>query len=74
MKGEEEKDIKCDECPYKTNINRHLQRHIQSVHEGRIFPCTLCQYKATWKDSLQRHVNSIHKGQIFPCSTPPRIY
>ena len=58
----------CPDCEYKARQKGSLQRHIESVHEGKIFPCNQCEYKATQKGHLQKHIKSVHEGLTFSCA------
>ena len=52
-------------CGYQPKHERNLQRHIQTVHEGRRdFPCKVCLYAATSKQVLKRHVDGKHQMKL----------
>ena len=57
----------CDQCDYKTGLQRNLKIHIDSVHGGVHYSCDLCDYKAKRKDSLKRHKDSLHGYMQYPC-------
>jgi uncharacterized C2H2 Zn-finger protein len=65
-----EKSFKCSKCdstfPNKLDVNRH----IDSVHEGkRPYKCSFCKVSFGIKQNLTRHVTSVHeKKKPFKCS------
>jgi len=53
--------LHCDECAYKTTRKRHLNEHIQSVHEGVRFNCKYCNHHSARNRDLKRHIQRKHK-------------
>merc|ERR1712025_991660 len=43
----------CDQCQSNFTTEAHLERHIQSKHEGVKYACTQCDYQATQKNSSE---------------------
>ena len=61
------KKFSCPDCEYKASKAYNLQRHINLLHKGIIFPCPDCEYTARRRDQLQTHIQSVHKGVTFSC-------
>ena len=57
----------CNRCDKHYTYKHHLNRHIQSTHEGIKFPCNECGYEARTMKDLKRHIQSVHEGIKFPC-------
>ena len=41
-------------------MERHLRRHIESLHQMKIFSCEKCNKTFKWKSNLDRHIDNIH--------------
>ena len=55
------------ECEFKTTWRMNIQRHVQAIHEGEIFPCQLCDYKTTDKGYLKKHMQTTHDDKKEKC-------
>ena len=55
----------CNQCPFTSTGNSILEKHKESVHEGKRYPCPLCE-KFISIHGLKAHVK-IHKKPIFIC-------
>ena len=58
----------CIQCDFTAVHISKLNRHLQEVHEGVLFPCSQCEYRATEKGNLKKHVKSTHENIKYPCS------
>ena len=58
--------IQCNLNTVKDNNN--LSRHVQSIHEGKIYQCDKCEYQGNQSSNLIRHVKSMHEGKKYQCS------
>jgi len=67
IRSNHENKFPCEQCNYKTTRLDHLQRHIESIHDGVKYPCDRCNFKATQLANLNRHKRSIHDGVKYPC-------
>ena len=65
-----DKLLKCPECPECFAKKLELKRHINSVHDRKkTFKCSICDYIFTKKVELNRHVKKKHEGKKpFNCS------
>jgi len=54
----------CDNCEKQFTQKRHLNRHIQSIHEGIKYDCDLCDYQASRQDQLKTHLQTKHYGSF----------
>ena len=59
----------CDDCSFQSRYEKHLRRHIATVHtKGQTFSCTQCEFETTYMANLQSHVMKIHlKDGQFSC-------
>ena len=55
-----EKRYLCTQCEKRFGRADHLAQHVESIHEGIVYPCNKCEHKATTKRSLARHVQTVH--------------
>ncbi|BFZ06709.1 hypothetical protein BsWGS_09748 [Bradybaena similaris] len=53
----------CDLCANSYKQRQHLNRHIASTHENRLFQCNICGLSLSANSSLKRHVRLIHATQ-----------
>ena len=61
------KKYKCKFCQTGFNFIQNLQRHIDTIHEGKRLKCNLCQ-KIFSSDNIKRHFKTNHDGNgIFKC-------
>jgi len=52
---------KCNDCPYYTNNNSNLTRHIQAKHLlPNKFQCPMCFYSTNRNNYLNKHVKTHH--------------
>lgn len=51
---------KCEVCGKNFSMERHLRRHIESLHQMKIFSCEKCNKTFNWKSNLDRHIDKIH--------------
>ena len=68
-----EKNIICDQCPYRASNNKALAGHKASMHGGpKPYKCKEidCDYEACHKSTLDQHVNSKHRNIMFECIFP----
>ena len=63
-------DIKfaCNQCDKQYSHQRHLTRHIQSVHEDVKYDCNQCDKQFKQQSSLTYHIQSIHEGVKYACN------
>lgn len=47
-----------ENCPKFYNVNRNLQAHIRSKHEGQTFVCNICSRRLSTKQKLKQHLNA----------------
>ena len=63
--------LKCSLCPYQTNYQHYLKRHVQDNHkESSIFCCELCSYVAKSNFFLNKHFKLRHTkdAKMYKCS------
>ena len=43
-----------------------MNRHIETVHEGKLFECSICDFvnRFSRKDKLNKHIDERHKNPI----------
>ena len=68
IKRTSEGNFHCDHCERKFTTKSNLTRHIQSIHEGVMYPCNQCDFKGTLKNTLTLHIKSKHEGVMYGCS------
>ena len=56
---------KCHRCDYSTTVKGHMKKHIESIHEGMLYPCALCEHNANDKSNLARHQQSKHRVEKY---------
>ncbi|KAK3303996.1 uncharacterized protein B0T15DRAFT_226122 [Chaetomium strumarium] len=44
----------CNKGPYQRK--EHLKRHIDSIHNGKMFKCKFCNHRSNRSDNLQQHL------------------
>ena len=55
------KEHKCDLCPFSSAFKSNLSAHVKGVHEHiKNFNCEQCQYSATTKRDIDKHVKGVH--------------
>ena len=60
-----EKNLKCQHCDYKTNVNSNLKRHL-ITHEAKDEPpakkikCDQCSQIFSEQFNLNKHVKNVH--------------
>ena len=61
----------CTKCKKTFTVARSLQRHIESVHEGkRPFKCDHCELIFSEKGNVKKHVSAVHEKQKpFNCGS-----
>ena len=57
----------CKTCQKKFMYQSHLNRHIQSKHEGVKYSCDKCDYQATQPHHLTTHFQSKHEDIRYAC-------
>lgn len=59
----------CDDCSFQSRYEKHLRRHIATVHtKGPIMSCTQCNFETIYMANLQSHIKKIHlKDGQFSC-------
>jgi len=55
----------CEKCEYTSTCKGNLKKHVDSMHNGKIYPCSKCQYKAKNKSNLNKHVKTQHNSSDF---------
>ena len=63
---EKKKPFKCSTCDKCFSQSHLLNRHIETVHEGKLFECSICVSvkRFSRKDKLKKHMNEKHKNPI----------
>ena len=57
----EEKPFGCEICESRFKQNKHLQRHIRTIHMGeKKYLCQICKEKFQTNSNLKRHESTIH--------------
>ena len=55
------KEHKCDLCPFSSAFKSNLSAHVKGVHEHiKNFNCEQCQYSATTKRDIDKQVKGVH--------------
>ena len=62
--NEIERKHKCLLCDYKAKAKNELERHKQTVHEGRKFYCDTCSFSCSDYYNLKIHDLSIHQKKF----------
>ncbi|CAH1250811.1 ZNF84 [Branchiostoma lanceolatum] len=57
---EKEKEHTCPQCPYTTDLQSNMSRHIKESHENRRYPCPQCDHVSKRAHHLKRHVLARH--------------
>ena len=53
--------LKCMKCAYETGLKKHLDQHVQGVHDKiRDHKCKQCGYAASMRHHLESHVRAVH--------------
>ena len=52
----------------------NLNKHINSIHNNKVYPCSLCEYKASASQSLKHHMMSIHNQGDIKCQQCPESF
>jgi len=52
----------CDQCDYTTTQKGKIKMHVDTIHNGKVFPCEYddCQYTSLRKDGLKNHISKVH--------------
>ena len=58
----------CGQCQSQFKRKEHLQRHIQSIHEGVKYNCDQCNVEFTQHAHLFIHIKSKHEGVRYDCN------
>ena len=54
--------ISCENCDYKTTLQKYLKEHMKS-HENKLpYPCTICNKRFLWRSGLRAHKQKEHSG------------
>ena len=54
------KEFSCTECGKTCSEKSNLTKHVQSMHEGIVYPCTQCDHKAKQTAHLKSHIKAKH--------------
>ena len=57
------KIAKCDLCLQEFNTECSKKRHIESVHEGKIYGCDKCEKEFSYSASLLKHKKNYHNSK-----------
>ena len=60
------KQFECNLCNAEYTLKGNLQKHIETIHDGKRYDCTICDKSFAQKGTLKRHVESIHEGNVPP--------
>ncbi|CAD5116320.1 DgyrCDS5224 [Dimorphilus gyrociliatus] len=60
----------CPVCPFVTQLQFRLQKHIEKKHPEKLRHCTVCSFATVSGDNLEKHYAKIHKLPINSSSTP----
>ena len=65
------KNTFCTKCNKTFTVAKSLQRHIESVHEGkRPFKCDHCELRFSEKRNVKKHISAVHEKQKpFNCGS-----
>ena len=59
----------CDLCIFQSANKRSLERHIETIHDGKKrHQCSLCDASYNNKSLLDGHVQVVHEGKKFECT------
>ena len=54
--------FKCSECDFSSSYQCHVDRHFESVHEGKKHLCPYCDAIYSRKTTLNDHIKSFHRS------------
>ena len=54
--------LKCSECDFSSSYQCHVDRHFESVHEGKKHLCPYCDAIYSRKTTLNDHIKSFHRS------------
>ena len=58
----------CKQCNHTVTASEELKRHVQSVHEGIVYPCDQCSYVSKRRADLKVHFMSKHNTGLYKCT------
>ena len=63
---EKKKPFKCSTCEKYFSQTHLLNRHIETVHKGKLFECPICVSvkRFSRKDKLKKHMDERHKNPL----------
>ena len=62
------KEFSCTECGKTCSEKSNLTKHVQSMHEGIVYPCTNCDHKAKQTGHLKSHMKAKHGEELVNLS------
>ncbi|KAI8434662.1 hypothetical protein MSG28_003195 [Choristoneura fumiferana] len=68
--GERLKHLKCPQCPFKTDQNSHLKRHLITHQAAKPYKCPHCDFTCASLENLRKHAlhRRLHPGlPLYRC-------
>ena len=67
--------ILCSSCPFTTNTNSNLRRHMIRNHNiAEKIVCSYCPKTFTYNNDLQKHILNAHTRKVHPCSECKELF
>jgi len=64
------RNIRCQECQFKTQTVDKLRNHLRTAHRDRqMFSCSLCSFKTHWNRGYYKHVATHFAGPPYHCDS-----
>jgi len=64
------RNIRCQECQFKTQTVDKLRNHLRTAHRDRqTFSCSLCSFKTHWNRGYYKHMATHFAGPPYHCDS-----
>ena len=64
------RNIRCQECQFKTQTVDKLRNHLRTAHRDRhMFSCSLCSFKTQWNRGYYKHMTTHFDGPPYHCDS-----